>query len=122
MSLMTKEQYEHWINRLDLGDRNITPQWSQPVYICPKCGGGMCKNLWTCRSLAVMPPITEYEYRCDNEQCGNIEYLRGWGGLRMFVYIILLWILINMSAPAWTYVLLGIAAFITILKWEVELE
>ena len=20
---------------------------------------------------------TKYEYRCDNEQCGNIEYLRG---------------------------------------------
>ena len=77
MSLMTKEQYEDWINRLDSEDRNIKPQWSQPVYICPKCGGGMCKNLWTCRSLAVMPPITEYEYRCDNEQCGNIEYLRG---------------------------------------------
>ena len=39
----------------------------------------------------------------------------------MFVYIILLWILISMSAPAWTYVLLGIAAFITILKWGIEL-
>ena len=44
---------------------------------CFKCGGGICKNLWTCRSLAVMPPITEYEYRCNNEQCENIEYLRG---------------------------------------------
>ena len=39
----------------------------------------------------------------------------------MFVYIILLWILINMSAPAWTYVLLGMAAFIKILKWGIEL-
>ena len=39
----------------------------------------------------------------------------------MFVYIILLWILINMSAPAWTYALLGIATFITILKWGIEL-
>ena len=39
----------------------------------------------------------------------------------MFVYIILLWILINMSAPTWTYVLLGVAAFITILKWGIEL-
>ena len=77
MSLMTKEQYEDWINRLESEDRNIKPQWSQPIYICPKCGGGMCKNLWTCRSLTVMPSITEYEYRCDNEQCGNIEYLRG---------------------------------------------
>ena len=39
----------------------------------------------------------------------------------MFVYIILLWILINMSAPVWTYVLLGIAAFITILKFGIDL-
>ena len=39
----------------------------------------------------------------------------------MFVYIILLWILINMSAPAWTYVLLGIATFITILNWGIKL-
>ena len=39
----------------------------------------------------------------------------------MFTYIILLWILINMSAPTWTYVLLGIAAFITILKFGIDL-
>ena len=43
------------------------------------------------------------------------------GGLKMFVYIILLWILINMSAPAWTYVLLGIAALVTVLKWGIDL-
>ena len=39
----------------------------------------------------------------------------------MFVYIILLWILINMSAPAWTYVLLGIAALVAILKLGIDL-
>jgi hypothetical protein len=39
----------------------------------------------------------------------------------MFVYIILLWILINMSAPAWTYVLLGISAFIKVLEWGIKL-
>ncbi len=39
----------------------------------------------------------------------------------MFTYIILLWILINMNAPTWTYVLLGIAAFVTILKWGIDL-
>lgn len=39
----------------------------------------------------------------------------------MFVYIILLWILINMSAPGWTYVLLGCAVFVTILKWGIDL-
>lgn len=39
----------------------------------------------------------------------------------MFTYIILLWILINMSAPAWIYVLLGTKALITILKWGIDL-
>lgn len=77
MSLMTKEQYQDWINRLDSDDGGIQPQWSKPMYICPKCGGGMCKNLWTCRTLTCMPPITEYEYSCDNTECNNIEYLRG---------------------------------------------
>ena len=35
MSLMTKEQYEDWINKLETEDRGINPQWSQPMYICP---------------------------------------------------------------------------------------
>ena len=39
----------------------------------------------------------------------------------MFVYIILLWILINMSAPVWTYILLGIAAFIKVLECGIKL-
>ena len=39
----------------------------------------------------------------------------------MFTYIILLWILINMSAPTWTYVLLGVTSFITILKCGIDL-
>ena len=77
MGLMTKEQYQDWINRLGKDDGDIQPQWSQPMYICPKCGGGMCKNLWICRTLMSMQPITEYEYRCDNTECNNIEYLRG---------------------------------------------
>lgn len=77
MSLLTKEQYEKYINRLSVDNETYTPEWSEPVYICPKCGGGMRKNLWTCRSLTCNPPITEYEYSCDNEECNNIEYLRG---------------------------------------------
>lgn len=77
MSLMTKEQYKEWVNRTLDEDRGICPEWSQPMYICPKCGGGMRKNLWTCRMLACNPPITEYQYMCDNPECNNIEYLRG---------------------------------------------
>lgn len=77
MSLMTKEQYQNWINSLGSNDRNIQPQWSQPMYACPKCGSGMCKNLWTYTALACNPPIIQYEYRCDNNKCNNVEYLRG---------------------------------------------
>lgn len=39
----------------------------------------------------------------------------------MFVYIILLWILINTSAPVWIYILLGITVFIKILDWGIKL-
>lgn len=39
----------------------------------------------------------------------------------MFIDVILLWILITMSAPTWTYVLLGIAAFFKILKWGIDI-
>lgn len=77
MSLMTKEQYQKWINRVEEGDKGIQPHWSQPMYVCPKCGGGMCKNLWTCRTQTCNSSIIEYEYRCNNEKCGNLEWLRG---------------------------------------------
>ena len=40
----------------------------------------------------------------------------------MITYIILLWVLIKLSAPTWCYVLLGIAAMITILKWGMNLS
>lgn len=74
--LLTREQYLDWINRAkdDMSDRGLLPEWSQLVYQC-ECGGGMCKNLLTCRALVSNPPITEYEYRCD--KCGKTEYLRG---------------------------------------------
>lgn len=39
----------------------------------------------------------------------------------MFVYIILLWILMNMGAPSWTYVLLGISAFFKVLKFGIDI-
>ena len=77
MSLMSKEEYVNWVNNTIGEDGGMHPQWSEPMYICPKCGGGMCKNLWTCQMLMCSPPITEYEYRCNNKECNNIEYLRG---------------------------------------------
>lgn len=40
----------------------------------------------------------------------------------MLIYIILLWVLIELSAPTWCYVLLGIAGMITILKWGMALS
>lgn len=39
----------------------------------------------------------------------------------MITYIILLWILIKLSAPAWPYILLGVAAALSIFKWGIEL-
>lgn len=46
-------------------------EWSEPKYICPKCGGGMCKheNIVFCSN----PP--KYEYKCN--KCGHVEYQLG---------------------------------------------
>lgn len=46
-------------------------EWSEPKYICPKCGGGMCKheNIVFCSN----PP--QYEYECN--KCGHVEYQLG---------------------------------------------
>lgn len=46
-------------------------EWSEPKYICPKCGGGMCKN--KTMVLASNPP--QYKYQCN--KCGHVEYQFG---------------------------------------------
>lgn len=46
----------------------FTAQWSEAKYQCPKCGGGMCKNLMV--TLTTYP--AQYEYQCD--KCGHREY------------------------------------------------
>lgn len=39
----------------------------------------------------------------------------------MITYIILLWILITLKAPVWTYILLGLAGVVKILGWGYKL-
>lgn len=46
-------------------------RWSEPKYICPECGGGMCRN--ETMILTSNPP--QYEYKCN--KCGHIEYQLG---------------------------------------------
>lgn len=46
-------------------------KWSEPKYICPECGGGMCRNEGIV--LASNPP--QCEYKCN--KCGHIEYQFG---------------------------------------------
>ena len=46
----------------------FTAQWSEPKYQCPKCDGGMCKNMMVV--LTTYP--AKYEYQCD--KCGHIDY------------------------------------------------
>lgn len=46
-------------------------EWSEPKYICPKCGGGMCRN--EMMVLTSNPP--KYEYRCN--KCNYTEYQLG---------------------------------------------
>ena len=46
----------------------FTAQWSEPKYKCPKCDGGMRKNMMVV--LTSYP--AQYEYQCD--KCGHIDY------------------------------------------------
>ena len=62
--LPTAEEFEASIS--------VTPyimkEWSDPIYQCPKCSGGMCKNLMEiCTSI---PP--KYRYSCN--KCGYTDY------------------------------------------------
>lgn len=63
--LPTAKEYREAANKVI---HDFTAQWSAPMYQCPKCGGGMCKNLMI--TLTTWPP--QYEYQCD--KCGHTEY------------------------------------------------
>lgn len=65
--LPTAEEYRESIGTQYYYQR----EWSEPKYICPKCGGGMCKheNIVFCSN----PP--QYEYKCN--KCGHVEYQLG---------------------------------------------
>ena len=63
--LPTKEEYEKSI--ITSVSYKIR-QWSDPIYQCPKCDGGMCKNLMV--TLTSIPPM--YEYSCN--KCGHVDY------------------------------------------------
>lgn len=67
-SLPTAEEYRDFVIRLY---DNSPCEWSEPKYICPKCGGGMCRNNMIV--LTTCPP--KYEYKCN--KCGNLEYQFG---------------------------------------------
>ena len=63
--LPSAKEYSEMANKIAF---QFTGQWSEPKYQCPKCGGGMCKNLMVV--LTSYP--TQYEYQCD--KCGHIDY------------------------------------------------
>ena len=73
---MSKEEYlktrpKITANYLSLPEYSSSVEYSNPVYRCDKCGGGMCKNLWHGVTVATIPPISQSVFRCDT--CGYIE-------------------------------------------------
>lgn len=64
-NLPTAEEYREAAQKSAF---QFTSQWFEPMYQCPKCDGGMCKNLMVI--LTTYPP--KYEYQCD--KCGHKEY------------------------------------------------
>ena len=66
--LPTAEEYRKAVSKTIM-DFNV--QWTEPKYQCPKCGGGMCKDLT--RVCTSIPP--QYLYECN--KCGHVEYQYG---------------------------------------------
>lgn len=46
-------------------------EWSEPKYICPKCGGGMCRH----ETVVYTSNPPKYEYECN--KCCYVEYQFG---------------------------------------------
>lgn len=46
-------------------------EWSEPKYICPKCGGGMCRH----ENIVLTSNPPQYEYQCN--KCSHVEYQFG---------------------------------------------
>lgn len=65
VNLPSAAEYREMANKAAF---QFTAQWSEPKYQCPKCGGGMCKNLMV---VLTSYPV-QYEYQCD--KCGHIDY------------------------------------------------
>lgn len=66
--LPTAEEYKENVIKTVLP---TLQEWSQPKYQCPKCSGGMCKDL---RVVLTTYPA-QYKYQC--QECGYTEYLFG---------------------------------------------
>lgn len=46
-------------------------EWSEQKYVCPKCGGGMCRH----ETIVYTSNPPKYEYQCN--KCGYVEYQFG---------------------------------------------
>ena len=65
LGLPTKESY---VNGLYAPSYDFR-EWSEPMYQCSECDGGMRKNLQ--KECASLPPL--YIYKCN--KCGHTDYL-----------------------------------------------
>lgn len=73
MLFNSREELIKVIEGLEKTEPEEIKQWSDPVYPCPKCGGGMRMNMYGGRILTSIPPIRQSEYQCD--KCGFIDYI-----------------------------------------------
>ena len=61
---MTKEEF------IKAQQREFSnPQYSEPLYDCEECGGGMCRDNWGI--CACIPP--KYKYVCN--KCGHVDFI-----------------------------------------------
>lgn len=63
-----EEFIENMVNK-----SKIESMYSEPRFICPKCGGNVRQNLYNSIVLTCLPPIHQDLYEC--ESCDYAEYI-----------------------------------------------
>ena len=72
--LQTREEFiKHLQTERNKIRYEVVPKWSDPLYICPKCGGNVRKNLWLSPNSTTNTRTYASAYTCDS--CGFTEYM-----------------------------------------------
>lgn len=67
-SLLTTDEFDKLESRFIEGYVAAQKEWSEPIFKCKVCSGGMCRQ----NNIVYTSNPPKYMYKCD--KCGHIEY------------------------------------------------